>query len=114
MVSGAPRLRDIEDAIRSLIDDDHLVVAYNARFDLGMLISLGVIDGIPRNVFDVMREYALVHGASRAQGRPGYRWSRLEDCARYYGYNFRPHDALGDARATAYCFKALLNDPAYA
>lgn len=108
MVRNAPALREVTPRVRTLINDEHLVVAYNAPFDLGMLKSLGVITGYPRQVFDVMEQYARLHGSRRTHGGGRYRWSKLVDCARHYGYAFDPHDALEDARATAYCFRALL------
>lgn len=113
MVQSAPTLRDISTDIRSYINDLHVIVAYNARFDLGMLKAQKAIDTYPAHVFDVMKEFALVHGTKRSPYGTGYLWSSLEDCARFYGYRFNPHDALEDARATAYCFRSLLNDKCY-
>ena len=35
---------------------------------------------------------------------------RLVDSAKKYGIDFEAHDALNDARATALCYKAMLQE----
>lgn len=87
-----------------------LLVAYNAEFDMNFLGAAGVkLPKVP--VFDVMKEFAAVHG----EWNPRYeewKWCKLVECAEYYGVGeFDAHDAMGDVRATARCFEALLDDP---
>ena len=70
-----------------------------------MLRRVGALSSWPRSTFDVMKEFARVHGKpSRKWGSK--RWVRLSECAAAYGYTFRPHDA-------AFCFRHLLADGSY-
>lgn len=113
MVRDAPTLREITPQIREHLLGDKLVVGYNLRFDVEFLKYGNVIESRPHNRFDVMREYASVHGSRRSKFGDGYMYSSLSTCAESYGYVFRAHDAMEDARATAHCFRALLSDEDY-
>lgn len=113
MVRDAPTLREITPQIREHLLGDKLVVGYNLRFDVEFLQYGDVIESRPNNRLDVMREYASVHGSRRSKFGDGYMYSSLSTCAESYGYVFRAHDAMEDARATAYCFRALLSDEDY-
>lgn len=113
MVRNAPTLREIAPKIREHLLGDKLVVGYNVRFDVEFLQYGGVIESRPHARFDVMREYASVHGTRRSKFGDGYMYSKLSACAESYGYKFRAHDAMEDARATAHCFRALLCDEKY-
>ena len=111
-VACAPTLEELAPRISACLRD-RLVVGYNLEFDLGFLAP--DLDGPVRALrqFDVMREFARVHGERRSASG-GYRWSRLAACASHYGYGeFGAHDALEDALATAYCFRSLLCDEEY-
>lgn len=114
-VKDAPKIKQIADEIRSHILGDKLVVGYNVEYDLMMLDAAGVIDGMPPNRFDVMRQYATVHGTKPAKyGREGYQWSKLGVCAVHYGYWFNAHNSLEDALAAAYCYRSMLSDSVWA
>lgn len=114
-VKDAPRIKQIADEIRKHLLDDKLVVGYNVEYDLMMLDAAGVIDGMPPARFDVMRQYATVHGSERAKyGREGYQWSKLEVCAVHYGYWFDAHNSLEDAKAAAHCYRCMMSDTAWA
>ena len=114
-VKDAPKIKQIADEIRSHILGDKLVVGYNVEYDLMMLDAAGVIDGMPPARFDVMRQYATVHGTSPARyGREGYQWSKLTECAAHYGYTFPAHNSAEDAVAAAFCYRSLLSDMAWA
>ncbi len=113
-VRDAPTIGQITPEIRDHLLGNKLVVGYNVSFDIQMLHSAGVFEEWPGATFDVMREFATVHGTRRAPyGDPGYAWSSLTDCARQYGYRFNAHDGREDAKATAYCYRALLCDEKY-
>jgi len=59
-----------------------------------------------------MLEYSRIHGVySERKGEN--QWAGLEKCAKHYGYQFQPHNALEDAKAIAYCYRALLADTKY-
>lgn len=113
MVRNAPTIREIAETVRDLLMSDKLVVGYNLEFDLGFLYQHKVIENFPMATFDVMRSYARHYGTRRSHYGDGYMYSKLTDCARHYGYKFRAHDAMGDAKATAWCFRSLLSDKAF-
>lgn len=113
MVRHAPRVSDVSEIVRGMLLADKLVVCYNASFDINFLISEGVLRSWPDHCFDVMEEYAKVHGTKRNAYGGGYRWSKLSACAKHYGYSFAPHDASDDAKATAFCLRALMQDKKY-
>ena len=114
-VRRAPTIDRLAPKIREILGGDRLLVAYNMKFDMGFLRAAGIFDRdwIPDQTFDVMLEYSRVRGASAWSDSGRYRYSKLADCARFYGYSFSAHDSLEDARATAWCFRSLLCDPEY-
>ena len=113
MVRDAPTLREITPQIREHLLGNRLVVGYNVNFDVSFLMQGKALESWLPATFDVMREYASVHGTRRSKFGDGYMYSKLSACAESYGYEFRAHDAMEDARATAHCFRALLCDEAY-
>lgn len=114
MVKGAPTIAQCRRRLRDLFTTDRLLVTYNGQFDIGFLVSAGIIDSPwEYEEFDVMREYARVHGSERWSDSGKYKYSKLVQCASSYGCRFGAHDALNDARATMYCFKALIHDRDY-
>lgn len=113
MVQAAPTANECKDAIMGALAGK-LVVGYNVDFDLRMLDqSIDDMDGFSPTSFDVMKEYAKVHGRRRWEDSGRYKYSKLFECAEDYGYTFSAHDAHEDAVATAYCFMSLVCDEAY-
>ena len=107
-VKGAPKIREEKGTIESILSEAELIVGYNLRFDLDMLEAAGV--SIPRcTKYDVMPAYANIHG-EWAEWKHDWKWQKLSTCADHYGYRFDAHDALGDAKATAYCFWKVRED----
>ncbi|MDD7584300.1 MAG: 3'-5' exonuclease [Coriobacteriaceae bacterium] len=109
MVRNAPTIGELRPRLRRILLGDVLLVGYNTQFDIHMLWSNGVLDGFPKDYFDVMRQYAAVRGTGR-KTYGGYRYSKLAVCAGHYGYTFRAHDSMEDALATLWCFRALICD----
>lgn len=103
-VANAPTMAEVADVVGPMVNEAALVVGYNVTFDIQMLRSSGLFVKHVE-VFDVMREFARL--------APEGRWPKLGECARHYGYRFRAHDALEDAKATLHCLKALLRDERY-
>lgn len=114
-VRRAPTIDRLAPQIREILGGDRLLVAYNMKFDIGFLRAAGIFgsEWSPDQTFDVMLEYSRVRGASSWSDSGRYRYSKLTDCAKFYGYSFSAHDSLEDARATAWCFRSLLCDPEY-
>lgn len=113
MVAGAPRIEELRDRLAGYLSGDYLAVSYNGSFDARFLHAAGVLaNPWVEHGFDVMREFAKVHGKRRS-GSSSYKFSKLVECAAHYDYSFGAHDAAEDARATAHCFRALLCDLKY-
>ncbi len=109
MVKDKQAIEERKDEIEPIFKAAKLYVAYNAEFDLGFLRAAG-LDIPERQTFDVMKEFAKVHGEWNEHFEE-WSWCKLEDCAAYYDYrDFGAHDALADVKATAHCYKALLDD----
>lgn len=106
-VEEAGSLHDLVPDIDRIMSNAQLVVGYNVRFDMGFLERAGVrLPLCP--LFDVMKAFAPI---ANVRGEDGsFIWRPLEECARYYGVTFEPHDALEDARATLACFKRMVKD----
>ena len=111
-VRVAPTIEELAPALAETLGSAGLVSGYNVAYDLSMLRRVGVLASWPHDTFDVMREFARVHGKPTFRRKTGG-WVRLSECAATYGYAFHPHDAEGDAKATAFCFRHLLADGSY-
>ena len=113
MVQAAPTANECRDAILGALENK-LVVGYNVDFDLRMLgQSIVDIEDFSPTTFDVMKEYAKVHGRRMWEDSGRFKYSKLFECAEDYGYSFIAHDAHEDALATAYCFMSLICDEFY-
>ena len=109
MVKDKQTIIERRSEIEPIFKSAKLYVAYNADFDLGFLRASG-LDIPDRQTFDVMKEFAKMHGAWDG-AHDEWSWCKLEDCAAFYGYrNFEAHDALNDVKATAHCFNSILDD----
>lgn len=85
---------DSRERIEQILNRADVIGGYNTQFDIAILNNNGI--NVPdKRTVDVMLQYRAMN--------TGTRW-RLCDCAAYFGYTFHAHDALNDARATAYCF----------
>lgn len=106
-VADGPSLACCKASIEDALKDTELLVGFNLAFDLCFLHA-AAIDVPACRYFDVMREYAPVAQVRGKYGR--FLWRPLHECARHYGVEFIPHDALSDVQATMQCFTRMLND----
>lgn len=107
-VEGKRSFEDAADEVDALLDAAELIVAYNLPFDAGFLRAAGMPLPSSTPVFDAMVEVsAFVRTV--ADLAPG-RYVSLKSAAAHWGYDFDAHDALNDARATAFVFRNLLSD----
>lgn len=107
-VAHAPQAKEIAPRLAELLGRYGLYVGYGTAFDLAMLQKNGaaIPAGLP--VFDVMREFAKVHGKDVSGWRG--RWSKLSECCAFYGGTEGSHGAKGGAEACAFCYRSLLED----
>ena len=109
MVADKQPISASKDAIEDILKKAKLIVGYNLEFDLNFLQATGI--ALPkRATFDVMKEFANVHGEWNTKFDE-WGWFHLTEVADYYDYSFKAHSSLEDAKATAYCFRELLDDP---
>ncbi|WP_130811429.1 3'-5' exonuclease [Olsenella sp. Marseille-P4559] len=109
MVKDKQTIEERKGEIEPIFKSARLYVAYNADFDLGFLRAAG-LDVPEHQTFDVMKEFAKIHGEWNPQFEE-WQWCKLEDCAAYYDYrDFGAHDALADVKATSHCYKSILDD----
>lgn len=107
-VKDKPTLRDIQDEVRKIIDSADVVVGYNVSFDLEMLHGNGFTTNELKS-YDLMGAFSQAYGDYNETFK-NYDYVKLEKCAEQYGYNFGAHNALEDAKATAYCLKAFQHE----
>lgn len=81
------------------------VIAYNYAFEDALLKAYG-IEVDRKKWIDPMLDFAEIYGEWDSY-HGNYRWQSLSKCARYYGYTFKAHDSLEDAKATLYCYKKM-------
>ncbi len=105
-VKGLPALTDRTDHVTEILKEASGLIGYNLAFDLAFMKSAGVQWALDLPLYDVMKDFARAHGLHSGQ-HPQGRWVPLVDCARYYGYEFKPHSSFEDARATLFCFECL-------
>lgn len=91
-----------------ILESADLIVGYNLEFDMDMLIENGLPDVDTRR-YDLMDEYAQAYGRW-SDRKEDYLWVKLEQCARHYGYGFDAHNALEDAKATAFCLQRFMEE----
>jgi DNA polymerase III subunit epsilon len=94
-VESAPSMERVWDELQPLLDGE-VVIAHNARFDIGVLVS-------SLQAFDVAcpdLDFACTRSLARGAwpGRTGY---GLKPLGNWLGVSFKHHDALEDARCCA-------------
>ncbi len=107
-VKGKRSFEDAADEVNALLDDAQLIVAYNLPFDAGFLRAAGMPLPSDNPVFDAMVEISA-YVRTVTDLKPG-RYVSLKSAAAHWGYDFSAHDALNDARATAFVYRNLLSD----
>lgn len=110
-VKDKKTLMDHEPELGPVFANAKKIVGYNIDFDIRFLIQAGIpLDHV--ETFCVMKEFSSVYGRwSEWKQRNNY--VSLVKCADYYGFKFKPHDALEDAKTTRNCYARLMKDPNY-
>lgn len=108
-VKGLAPLSAHRSHIAAILGSADLLIGYNLPFDLAFMAAAGIAVPPDALQFDVMREFARIHGL-RSGRHPHGCWASLENCARYYGLAFSGHSSLADAQATLFCFERICEE----
>lgn len=107
-VSNAPYPHEIYEQVKEIFKSADLLVGYNLMFDIRFLNCWFAgfhLESI--SLYDVMLRFAPIYGEwNEKYGQ--YKWQKLSTCANYFGYEFKAHDSLEDAKATLFCFKKII------
>lgn len=107
-VLDKPTIEDARAVLQGVLDAASTIVCYNAGFDLKFLEADGFT--YPDEVSDVMLDFAEIYGEYDSRHHD-YKWQKLVKCAEYYGCpEFEAHNSLGDAQATAWCWRHVQRD----
>lgn len=108
MVENCRTLEEFREEVQSILDNCHVIIAYNGYFDIGFLKEAGfVIDNSKTKVVDIMLQFAQIYG-EWSEYYNDYKWKKLSVCANYYDYEFKAHDSLEDTKATLHCYKQMI------
>lgn len=111
MVENAPRITDKIPELNEILYSAEKIIGYNTIVDLNFLKKSGVF--IPENaeIVDVQEDFAPIYGERDLSLNPRgyYKWQKLTTCADYYGYSFKAHDSLEDAKATLFCYNKIMD-----
>lgn len=96
------------DEVSRLFMDADLIVGYGTFNDIERLYESGVV--LPdRDIYlDLAEAFSLIHYKETKT----ITYTKLRNCAAYYGYDSRRswHDSLTDTDATLFCFQHMLED----
>lgn len=107
-VLDKPAIEDARAVLQGVLNAAGTIVCYNAGFDLKFLEADGFT--YPSEVSDVMLDFAEIYGEYDPR-HDDYKWQKLVKCAEYYGCpEFEAHNSLGDAQATAWCWRHVQRD----
>lgn len=91
--------------LQEIFDKPRLIAGYNVGFDLKFIHAAG-IKTHAEYIKDIMKDFADERGIYDDEHGHN-KWFKLEEAASYYNYEFKPHGALEDCKATLFVFKKL-------
>jgi len=91
--------------VKGIFEAADTIIAYNIPFDKAFLEKWG-IDFSGKSLIDVMQYFAPVYGEWN-EYEQDYKWKSLSTCANFFGYEFKAHDSLEDAKATLFCYNKI-------
>ena len=90
--------------LQEIFSKPKIICGYNVSFDLKFIHAAGIKTNAPGII--VMKRFADSRGIY--DEKHGHnKWFKLEEAAKYYNYQFEPHGALEDCKATLFVFKKL-------
>jgi len=106
-VKDCKPITDYLPQLQEIFDKPKIIAGYNVSFDLKFIHAAGIKTHAPA-IIDVMKQFADVRGIY--DEKHGHnKWFKLEEAAKYYNYEFEPHGALEDTKATLFVLKKIQN-----
>ena len=93
--------------LQTIFDTPKIIAGYNVGFDMRFIHAAG-IKTHSDYLIDVMKDFADFRGIYDDEHKHN-KWFKLNEAAKYYNYQFEPHNALEDTKATLFVFKKLQN-----
>lgn len=104
-VKDCKTLKEYLPQLQDIFDKPVMIAGYNVSFDLKFIHAAGIKTTAP-GIIDVMKRFADSRGIY--DEKHGHnKWFKLEEAAKYYNYQFEPHGALEDCKATLFVLKKL-------
>jgi DNA polymerase III subunit epsilon len=91
--------------LQEIFDKPKIIAGYNVNFDLKFIHAAGIKTHADY-IIDVMEQFADERGIYDEEHGHN-KWFKLEEAANYYGYQFKPHGALEDCKATLFVLKKI-------
>ena len=104
-VKDCKTLKEFLPQLQDIFNKPVMIAGYNVGFDLKFIHAAGIkthakyIKDVMKDFSDERGEYDEKHGHNK--------WFKLEEAAKYYNYQFEPHGALEDCKATLFVLKKL-------
>ena len=93
--------------IQKIFDKAEVYIAYNFDFDSRFLRQSGIRIDRRKIILDPMIDFAEIYGE---EYNGSFRWQKLVTAAKYYGYEFKAHDALEDIKATLFVARKIYEE----
>ena len=107
----APYIFEVLPELNRILADTKTIIGYNIlQFDCVFMDIFGAVFPPDAEFEDVMPLFAKIYG-EWSEKHSDYKFQSLSTCAKYYGYNWgsdTAHNALADCKATAFCYKKIL------
>lgn len=104
-VKDCKPISDYLPQLQEIFSKPKIICGYNVSFDLKFIHAAGIKTNAP-GIIDVMKRFADSRGIY--DEKHGHnKWFKLEEAAKHYNYQFEPHGALEDCKATLFVLKKL-------
>lgn len=92
--------------IQKIFDKAEVLIAYNFDFDSRFLRQSGIRIDRRKKFLDPMIDFAEIYCERKSYNGP-FKWQKLVIAAKFYGYEFKAHDALEDIKATLFVARRI-------
>lgn len=103
-VSKCKTFNKYQKKIQKIFDKSEVLIAYNFDFDSRFLRQSGIRIDRRKIILDPMIDFAEIYGE---EYNGSFKWQKLVTAAKYYGYEFKAHDALEDIKATLFVARKI-------